>query len=111
MRFHIKDSNIFPLPNNKHMLHLATIGYGLREFIVMTCVMGPHKGKTYIEEVVLNGTSIKDDVWANLKFIQDDNLAFDLAKYAEDTKLTDMKTRLNELGDRGKMSWLMNPGK
>lgn len=106
MRFIVKNKDIFPLPNNKHMLHLATIGYGLREFVVMVCRAGPHVQKCYIEEVVLNSVDFQKDVWANLKFISDDNLAADLAAFCEEKKITDMKERFNELGDRGKLSWL-----
>jgi hypothetical protein len=106
MRFVVKDSNLFKLPNNPHMMHLATISYGLREFIVMACIEGNHKGKCYIEEVVLESRDFSKDVWANCKFISDDNLAFDLAKFAEDKGLTDMKKRFNELNEKGKMNWL-----
>ncbi len=104
--FKVKNSNLFKLPNNPHMLHLATISYGLREFIAMVCIQGPHFGKCYIEEVVLNTVDWKTDVFANLKFIDDDNLAFDLAKYCEDKGLTDMKKRMNELGDTGRLQWM-----
>lgn len=105
-RFQVKDSNIFPLPNNGHMLHLATITYGLREFIVMTCVRGPAKGNCYIEEVVLTSVDYSKDVFANFKFIDDDSLAFDLAKFAEEQGITDMKKRTQELQDLKKLSWL-----
>jgi hypothetical protein len=88
------------------MLHLGTIEYGLREFIVMTCIQGPQKGNTYIEEVVLTNVDYTKDVFANCAFIEDDNLAFDLAKFAEETGLTDMKKRTEELGDTGRLSWI-----
>ena len=104
----IKDSNLFLLPNNPHMLHLGTIQDGLREFIVMTCIRGEHKGKTYIEEVVLNTVDWTSDVFANLRFIQDDNLATDLAKFSEEKGLTDIGKRMNELGDTGRLTWI-NP--
>lgn len=107
MRFYVKDSNIFKIPNNPHMLHLATIGYGLREFIVMVCIEGPYKHKCYIEEAVLTTVDFKKDVFANLKFIDDDNLAADLAAFVDEKKLTDMKERFNELGDTNRLSWLM----
>jgi len=84
------------------MLHLGTIGYGLREFIVMTCIYGPHYGKTYIEEVVLTSVNFSEDVYANCKFIEDDNLAEDLAKFAEEKQLTSIGNRANELIDTGK---------
>lgn len=106
MRFLVKNSNLFKVPGNAHMLHLATIGYGLREFIVMACIKGPHSGKCYIEEVVLESRDFSKDVWANCKFIADDNLAYDLAKFADEQGLTDLKKRYNELGDTGRMSWI-----
>lgn len=87
-RFIVKNTDMFLLPGNPHMLHIATIGYGLREFIVM---LDRNTQKMYIEEVVLETKDFSNDVWANMKFIQDDELAFDLAKFAEDKKLIDMK--------------------
>lgn len=107
MRFQVKDSNIFPLPGNPHMLHLATISYGLREFIAMVCIKGPYQGSCYIEEVVLESRDFNKDVWANCKFIADDNLAFDLAKFCEDKGITDMKKRFNELFATGRSHWLL----
>lgn len=98
MRFSLKNSSIFPIPGNSHMLHLGTIGYGFREFIVMHCKSGPHKGKTYIEEVCLNTVNFQDDLFANCKFIADDNLAQDLAAYAAENKLLDMESRLHQGG-------------
>lgn len=89
------------------MLHLATIGYGLREFIAMVCVKGPKANNCYIEEVVLESKDFDKDVWANCKFIQDDNLAFDLAKFAEEKGLVDMKRRTNELAATGRLHWLL----
>lgn len=106
MRFTLKNSNVFPLPGNEHFLHLGTIGYGLREFIVMACVRGTHQGKVYIEEVVLNSVNWTDDVFANLKFVDDDNLAFDLAKFVEEKGLTDMKKLSDRLISTGRQSWL-----
>ena len=87
------------------MLHLGTIGYGLREFIVMHCRRGPHNGQTYIEEVVLNNVDFSTDVFANCKFIDDDNLAQDLAAFAEEKGLLDIRKRMHE----GGRLWL--PGK
>ncbi len=106
MRFKVKNKDLFPLPGNPHMLHLATISYGLQEFVVMVCLRGPKKHQCYIEEVVLTSVDFQKDVWANLKFIDDDNLAADLAAFCEEKKITDMKERFNELGDRNKLSWL-----
>jgi hypothetical protein len=96
----VKDSNLFLLPGNPHILHIATISYGLREFIVM---LDHTTQNMYIEEIVLESTDFSNDVWANMKFIDDDELAFDLAKFADDLKLIDMKRIQNylvELKDR-----------
>lgn len=99
MRFRVKNSNQFPLPGNPHMLHLGTIGYGLREFLVMVCTHGSYKGNCYIEEVVLNTIDFDEDVYANCKFIDDENLAQDLAAFVEEQGLTDIKKQANELID------------
>ena len=107
MRFKLKSSDIFPIPLNKHMLHLGTIGYSLREFMVTACVRGPQRGQVYIEEVVLNTVNWTEDVFANLKFVSDDNLANDLAKYAEMNGLTDMKKVADRLISTGRESWLI----
>lgn len=87
------------------MLHLGTIEYGLREFIVLLDIT---THKCYIEEVVLVNQSWTEDVTANCKFIDDDNLAFDLAKFVEENKLTDLSERANELNDLKKLSLLFN---
>ena len=93
MRFLIKDKNIFPMPGNNHLMHMATISYGLREFVVMVGVKGDIRGKAYIEEAVLTNVDYNDDVYACLKFIEDDNLAHDLANWVQDQGLLDMKER------------------
>ena len=107
MRFKVINSNLFRIPGNTHMLHLGTIAYGLREFLVMTCIEGEHKGKTYIEEVVLNTVDWTKDVFANLKFIDEDALAYDIAKFAEEKNLTNVPERLGELIDSGKSKWIL----
>jgi len=89
------------------MLHLGTINKGLQEFIVMLCTKGPERGKVYIEEAVLNAVDLTKDVFAYCKFISDDALAEDLARFAEMKKLTDMKRISNCLLDQGRQSWLM----
>jgi hypothetical protein len=97
------DSSIFQLPGNPHMLHLGTIEDGFRQYVVMTCISGQHRGKTYIEEVVLTSTDWTKDVFANLKFIENDNEAHEVALYAETKGLTNVKERLNELIDTGRL--------
>lgn len=94
--FVVKDSNIFRMPGNPHMLHLGTIGSGLREFVVMTCIAGRHEGKTYIEEVVLTSVDWQKDVFANLRFIVEDTLAQDLAEFAREKGLLNIKERSTE---------------
>ena len=82
------NTNHFRLPGNEHMIHLASIQDSLREFILM---IDTKTSKAYIEEVVLESKDFSKDIWANLKFIEDDNLAHDLASFCEDKKLIDMK--------------------
>lgn len=88
MRFTVKDTNVFPLPGNKHLLHIATIGYSLREFVAMLDISTQ---KLYIEELVLESKDFERDVWANFKFIEDDNLARDLAAFCQEKQVLDMK--------------------
>lgn len=94
------------MPGNQHLLHLGTIGYGLREFVVM---LNPARDNdpVYIEEVVLTNVDFSTDTYASCKYISDDNLHRDLAEYAMEQKLTDIKRVVNTLIDRGKLSWLM----
>jgi hypothetical protein len=92
MRFHVKDTNLFLIPGNPHMLHVVTISYGLREFVGM---LDRRTQKFYIEEVVLESKDFSKDVFANFKFIEDDNLAFDLAQFCQEKNILDMK-RLQE---------------
>jgi len=99
----LKDSNIFLIPNNLHVLHLATIGYGLREFV---CMLDRRTNKVYIEEVVLQGNDNEGNVWCNFKFIQEDELAFDLAKFCEMKGVLDMKKIMEKLIDMDKKTWI-----
>ena len=107
MRFRLKNSNIFRMPGNSHMLHLGTIGEGMSEYIVMLCVGGSKSGNMYIEEAVLTSVDFSKDVFAHSKFIDDDELAHELAGFAEENKLTDMVRISNELFSTGRGSWLM----
>lgn len=108
MRMIVKNTDIFPIPKNPHMLHLGTIGYGLREFVCLICIApGEHQGKTYIEEVVLNTVDWTSDVFANLKFIEDDNLAEDLARFAMEKKLLDQERVIGQLYETGRSSWII----
>lgn len=88
IRFKIKDSNYFLLPNNRHMLHLCSISYGMREFVLMIQI---ETHQAYIEEVVLTSSSNTEDVWANFKFIEDNSLMEDLANFCQEQKLLDVE--------------------
>jgi hypothetical protein len=99
--FKLKDSNYFVLPGNPHMLHLATIQDGFREFVAMLDLTTQ---KFYIEEVVLESKDFQKDVWANFKFIQDDSLAQELAAFCEEKKVRDMKKIQETLIDQGYFS-------
>ena len=75
MRIKIADKNRFPLPNTDgRFIHIATLHYGLREFIYF---VDRSTQKTYIEEIT-GGT---------LKAIDDDNLWNDLAQTIKEHKL------------------------
>jgi hypothetical protein len=102
----VKDSNLFPMPGNEHLIHLGTITMGLREFV---CMLSVKEHKVYIEEVVLTNIDFNKDVYAHCKFIEDDALAEDLAKFAEDKGLINVKERLNELIGQGKQGLLFKP--
>jgi len=60
----------------------------------------------YIEEAVLTSIDFSKDVFASCKFIKDDDLALELARFAEEKKLTDMVTIANTLFATGRGSWL-----
>lgn len=93
----VKDSSLYLLPGNSHMLHLGTIQDSLKEYVVMLCISGMHKGKCYIEELVPTMISGKEDIYGNFKFIQDDTLAHDLARFADEKGLTDVRGRMDEI--------------
>ncbi len=101
-RFKLKDTDIFKIPGNPHLLHLASVEYGLREFIVM---LHRSTNQVYIEEVVLETKDLARDVWANLKFIEDDSLAEDLAAFAQSTGIIDMKRVTSILAEQGARLW------
>ena len=107
MRFQLSDSNIYPLPGNSHMLHLGTIKSGLREYLVMACIKGAKRGNVYIEEVVLTSVDWSKDIFANCKFIDDDHLVEDLARFAEEKGITNMPKVLERIQAMGKTDWLI----
>lgn len=72
----VVNSNRFYLKGTQsRFLHLATVENGSREFM---CFQDLLTQNTYIEEIT-GGT---------LQFIQDDSLAFELAKFLEYSKIT-----------------------
>ena len=91
MSFKLINSDLFLLPNNPHMIHLGTISKGLQEYIVMLCIRGPKSGNVYIEETVLNTVDFSKDVFANLKYIQDEALVNDLAAFAREKGLLNIE--------------------
>ena len=106
--FTVKDSNIYPMPGSAgQALHLATITHGLKEYVVFVYITGPAQGNTYIEEVVVTSVDFSSDVFAHCKFIEDDNLAYDLAKFVEEKQLINQRKIAETLLDRGKFSWIM----
>ena len=96
------------MPGNPQLLHLATVTDSFREFIAMVCVKGPETGNCYIEEAVLTTVDYSTDVFANLKFIQDDHLAEDLYDFLNNKGLLDITRRLNEVIAQGNISWLLD---
>ena len=103
----VKNGDIFKFPPpNHHMIHLGTIEDGLREYVVLLCKDGSHQGKVYIEEVVLNTVDYTTDVFANCKFIEDDNLAQELANFAAEKGLTDQERVIGQLYETGRSSWI-----
>lgn len=88
------------------MLHIATISSSLREFILM---LDRRTAKMYIEEVVLEGKDFDKDVWANFKFIQDDNLANDISEFCSELGLRDIKKITEICIDMGRAEWTQPP--
>jgi hypothetical protein len=81
MRIKIADRNRYPLPNTKgQFTHLATIHYGIREFIYFVDRVTQ---KSYIEEIT-GGT---------LRAIDDDNLWNDLAQSLKENGLDIMVSK------------------
>jgi len=81
MRFKILNKNKYPLPGtNGQWIHLASIQYGLREFIYF---LNRGTQKTYIEEIT----------GGKLEVIDDDNLWNDLAMTLKEAGLDKMVER------------------
>lgn len=106
MKFYLKDTNIYPIKSNPHMLHLATVGYGLQEFVAMLCVYGPKANNLYIEELVVNSVDWSNDVFGNFKFIDDNNLANDIAAFLNQHQLISIDKIATILGEQKKLGWL-----
>lgn len=96
--FKLTNTNYFYLPGNKHMLHICTISCGFQEYI---CMLHVQTSQVYIEEVVLESKDLQKDVWANFKFIDDDNLAADLAAFCYDKQVLDIKRIHSVISDGG----------
>jgi hypothetical protein len=114
MKFTIKDSNIFPMPNGwpaptgDKFLHILTIAYHFKEYIYMICIAGPSIGQAFLEEVSLVSNSNNQEVSANLCRIQDEELKQDLADFIADKKLNDIPVIINKIIDNGHIDWLIN---
>ena len=114
MRFKLKDSNIFPLPNGwpapsgDKFLHVATVTKGFKEYIYFICIKGPSMGTAFLEEVVLISNSNSQEVSANLTRIHDENLKEDLAAFIHEKRLDDISQILNKVIDTGHVDWLMD---
>lgn len=89
------------MEGNEHLLHLATLEKGLRIFCLMLCIAGEHKNKAYIEEYVINSIDYSKDVYGHYKFIEDDELAEELARFCEEKKLSDISVRASEMIECG----------
>lgn len=113
MNIRIKNSNIFIIPTDKpehRFLHLATLATGIieREFWILLCYKCPgyhpvyapdcsfseckHDQHCYIEE---------RNIFGGFDFIKEDDLALELARFAESNNLTDITTRANEIVEIG----------
>lgn len=93
--FELIDSRTFGLPlSNGHLpTHLATVKWGLREFIYYRL----EDGQTYIEEIIARPTLKDGKIVAYYKFIDDDNLWQALANFLQEKGLTDMATPFKSL--------------
>lgn len=89
-RFRVLNTELEIIPGNPHMLHVATIGWGLRMFIVMLDIWNSRR-RIYIEELVTESFDFTKDIWGHFRFIDDDQLAWDLAKFSEEKGFLDMK--------------------
>lgn len=106
MRFVLKDTNIFPMDSNPHMLHIATVGYGLRDFVCMLCIMGSKANNLYIEELVPTTNSSVEDIYGNFKFIDDDDLATELAMFLAMHNITSIDKIASILAETKRIGWL-----
>lgn len=91
------DKNIESIPGNPHMLRLARLQKGLKEYWLMLCISGPEQGRCYIEEYVPTTVSFSEDIYGHFKFIKDDEEAGELAAFCHEHKLTDLEERTGEI--------------
>jgi hypothetical protein len=89
-KFELIDTRSFRLPNEDGVMatHLATILWGMREFVYFRV---DSTGKTYIEEVILKPTVQDSKIVAKYQLIEDDNLWQDLAGFLAEKGLTEIK--------------------
>ena len=72
------NTNRFSLPGtNNRFIHLASIHYGVREFM---CFQDKKTNKIYIEEIT----------GGSLNFIEDDSLVYALHNFLEENKVLDI---------------------
>lgn len=88
MAFKLSSTNVYELPGtNARFIHIATVHNSLKEYI---CFIDTNTNQCYIEDIT----------GGSLKFIEDDNLAHDIAMFLQHHGVTDMR-KINELA----MSW------
>lgn len=114
MRLSLKDTNIFPMPKNPQMLHLASVGYGLREFVAMlcvydanaTCIEDDKAGNLYIEELVTTSVDFTKDVYGHFKFIEEDHLVEDIVDFLNERDILAQEKIVQILQERRRFGWL-----
>lgn len=89
-RFELIDARTFGLPpdNGVRATHLATVKWGLREFVYFRI---DQTGQTYIEEVILRPTAHGGKITAKYQLIEDDNLWQGLAAFLTEKGLTQIR--------------------
>ena len=88
-KFELIDQRTYYLPsdNNHTVTHLATVRWGMREFVYFRL----EDGRTFIEEVVLKPSYINNKMVAKYKLVEDNELWLGLANFLEEQGLTQMR--------------------